>query len=510
MKEYDVIVIGSGNGGLSAACKLAKEGKKVAVFETHNIPGGCGTTFKRGRFEFEVALHQLNAIGSEEHPGLVRQIFNEYGIFDEIDWIQIKSLYKINLPSARGVTLPADRKEVQELLCKEFPHEADNIIRYYKMVYDFAAEIFAFKAKAGNSSGEPSALKRAIMKLGFPKVYPTLHKYGCLSTQDVLDEFFEDQELQLCLSAYWCFMGVPPTKFPFSILGLCTYGYIEEKPYYLKGGSQVMSMALTEAIRKFGSDVFLNNRVKRIIIEDNKAVGIVDSHDVEYRCKVVISNISPIHTYAGLLKDEEIPEDVNEYFKSYKVGISGFVLFIGLDCKPEDIGFTDSFNLIYSSLDANEDFKNSKLLDCTKDPIVATCYTIDDPSVSPEGTSIISTGILKYGDAWERLSPSEYHETKFRMARELLDRLEKRFPGLIEHIEEMEIATPLTFEHYLNHPGGAIYGFEQDLKSSVFFYPNDRFIKNLEFSSGWVNVCGFGPNYIYGYNLAKKLLSEGI
>ncbi len=57
LNKYDAIIIGAGNGGLSSALTLAKGGKKVCVFEKHNIPGGCGTSFKRGRFEFEVALH---------------------------------------------------------------------------------------------------------------------------------------------------------------------------------------------------------------------------------------------------------------------------------------------------------------------------------------------------------------------------------------------------------------------------------------------------------------------
>ena len=68
MAEYDVIVIGAGNGGLSAAVTFAQAGKKVAVFEKHNIPGGCGTSFCRGRFEFEVALHQLSSMGTAEKP----------------------------------------------------------------------------------------------------------------------------------------------------------------------------------------------------------------------------------------------------------------------------------------------------------------------------------------------------------------------------------------------------------------------------------------------------------
>ena len=508
MADYDVIVIGAGNGGLSAAVTFAQAGKKVAVFEKHNIPGGCGTSFCRGRFEFEVALHQLSSMGTAEKPGDLRVLFDQYGITDKIDWIQIESLYKINLPGGKGVALPADRYKAEETLIKAFPEEKDAIHRYYETVWKFNREIIAFTAKSANSSGEPSSIKKLVMKALFPKLYPTLAKYAVKSTDDVLNEFFKSKELQLCLSAYWCFMGMPPERFPFTILARCTYIYTEDKPYYLRGGSQVISQALTEAIKKAGGSVFFNTGVKKIVLKDGKASGIITEDGVEHTCKKIISNISPTVTYANLLDEKDIPKKAREYLKAYTVGISALTCFIGLDCPPETVGFTDSFNLTYDTLDANRDFMNSYELNTEIDPIVSTCYTVDDPSVSPKGTSIVTAGTLKYGEAWEKLSPEQYYKAKYDAANTIVDRLEKRYPGFRSHIEEMEIATPLTHMRYLNHPGGAIYGYEQDLKSSVFFFPRDTFIQNLDFASGWVNTCGFGPNYLYGNSVAKRILKE--
>lgn len=508
MDKYDVIVIGAGNGGLASAATLSSNGKKVAVFEKHNIPGGCGTSFRRGRFEFEVALHQLNGMNTKENAGPTRLLFRKWGIEDSIDWIPIETLYKVNLPDGRGVALPADKNGTVELLCKEFPQEADAIKSYVDMVWKFNEEIADFLAKSAKSPANPSELKKFITKTGFPKIYKVLAKYGVRSTQDVLDEFFKSEELKLCLSAYWCFMGMPPERFPFSILARCMYLYTVDMPYYLRGGSQVMSQGIMDSIRKNGSDVFLNCGVKRIVLENGKATGIEDEKGRIFKADKIISNISPTQTYAGLLKDEEVPEECRKYFRSYTTGISALTCFIGLDCPPSEIGFTDSFNLIYDSLDANKDFKNAYFTNTEVDPIVATCYTIDDPCVSPEGTSIITAGTLKYGEAWEKLTPEQYHKAKYDAADGVIRRLEKRFPGIREHIEEMEVATPLTHMRYLGHPGGAIYGYEQDLKSSVFFFPQDEFIEGLTFASGWVNTCGFGPNYQYGDKIAQAILKE--
>lgn len=508
MKQYDVIVIGGGNGGLASAATLAEKGKSVILFEKHNIPGGCGTSFRRGRFEFEVALHQLSHMGTKENPGPLRELFKRYGILDEINWIQIKELFRVNFPDGTGVSLPAERKQCEDFLCEEFPSQADGIRKYFETVYKFCAEAAEFAAKSAKSTGEPGALKKAIMKAGFPKLYPTLANYGLKSTQEVLDEFFTDSKLKLALSAYWCFMGVPPARFPFAILAKCTNFYLETKPYYLTGTSMMMNQAIMEAVQKMGGTVRLNCGVKRIILENGKSVGVIDESGEEYRAKKIISNISPLATYGNLLLPEEIPAAAREYLKPYTVGISAITCFIGLDCTPEEIGFTTSFTLNYESLDANEDFKDAYKLLPGNDPLVATCYTVDDPSVSPVGTSVITAGTLKYGEPWEKLPPEQYYEMKYEAGRRIVERLEKMYPGFAEHIEEMEIATPLTHMRYLGHPGGAIYGYEQDLMQSVFFFPTESKIENLEFASGWVNACGFGPNYTYADTVASKVAQE--
>lgn len=508
MQNYDVIVIGAGNGGLAAAATLAEKGKRVIVFEKHNIPGGCGTSFRRGRFEFEVALHQLSSMGTPAKPGPLREQFKRYGIENQIEWIEIKELFRVNFPDGTGISLPADRKKCEEHLISLFPQEKDGILRYFETVYAFCAESAAFAEKSAQSTGEPGALKKAVMKIGFPRLYPTLASYALKSTQEVLDEFFKAPKLQLALSAYWCFMGMPPARFPWSILAKCTNIYMEDKPFYLKGTSMMMNQAIMEAVGRMGGVVKLNCGVSRILMEKGKAVGVVDENGGEYRAKKIISNISPLATYGALLDEKDIPESAREYIKPYTVGISALTCFIGLDCTPEEIGFNTSFTLNYESLDANEDFKDAYRLLPENDPLVATCYTVDDPSVSPPGTSIITAGTLKYAEEWEKLTPEQYYEKKYEAGRRIVARLEKMYPGFTNHIEEMEVATPLTHMRYLNHPGGAIYGFEQDIMSSVFFFPTESKIENLEFASGWVNACGFGPNYMFADKVATQVAKE--
>lgn len=507
--HYDTIVIGAGNGGLSSAAKLALNGHKILVLERHNIPGGCGTSFRRGRFEFEVALHQLSSMGSPEDPGELRKLFREYGIEDKIEWIPIKSLYQVNLPSGLDQSIPADRQEAVKVLSERFPKEKDNVKRYFDTVYAFHEQTSAFMEASKNSSKKtPGELKKLLVSKLFGKKYPVLAKYALCSTQEVLDEFFEDKELQLCLSAYWCFMGMPPERFPFSILARCTAIYIEDGPYYLRGGSQVISQALADTIKEHGGTILYNCGAEEIIVEDGKARGVIDALGRRHTSRHIISGISPVDTYFNLVKDDQYTRKAKEYLSAYTVGISAITCFIGLDCTPEEIGFTDSFNLTYDNLECNETFDESHKLLPHIDPLINTCYTVDDPKVSPEGTSVITAGTLKYGRPWMGLSPEEYYEKKYEAGDIIVERLEKMYPGLREHIEEIEIATPLTHMRYLHHPEGAIYGFEQDLASSVFFFPREDQIENLTFANGWVNICGFGPNYMYGAQVAERILNE--
>ena len=78
-KKYDVIVVGAGNGGLVASATTAKAGLKTLLLEKHNLPGGCATSFVRGRFEFEPSLHELASVGTKEHPDSVDTIFTNLG-----------------------------------------------------------------------------------------------------------------------------------------------------------------------------------------------------------------------------------------------------------------------------------------------------------------------------------------------------------------------------------------------------------------------------------------------
>ena len=123
MNKYDVIVIGAGNGGLGAAVKVLTAGKTCLVLEKHNLPGGFATSFVRGRFEFEASLHEFNGIGTDQNPGSMRKLFEELGVADKIDWIQLHDAYHlISEEEGYDFTMPFGLDEFAEAcnkLCKD-------------------------------------------------------------------------------------------------------------------------------------------------------------------------------------------------------------------------------------------------------------------------------------------------------------------------------------------------------------------------------------------------------
>ena len=141
MQAYDAVVIGAGNGGLTAAATLAQKGLNVMLLERHNIPGGAATSFCRGRFEFEVALHQLSGLGTPEKPGLLRMELDKLGVMEDLEFVEISDLYNVVTPDGFRITLKTDRDETLSVLKDAFPHEKDAIQKYFDLMASYANDM---------------------------------------------------------------------------------------------------------------------------------------------------------------------------------------------------------------------------------------------------------------------------------------------------------------------------------------------------------------------------------
>ncbi|MEK6194814.1 MAG: NAD(P)/FAD-dependent oxidoreductase [Deltaproteobacteria bacterium] len=494
--DYDAVVIGAGNGGLTASATLARKGQKVLLLERHNIPGGCATSFCRGRFEFEIALHQLSGLGTPEKPGPLRMTLDSLGVMEDLEFVEIQDLYSVHMPGGFNTTLKTDKNQIVAELKEKFPHEKESIDGFFDLVYKYANDMvgaFIFR------DPEPSREK-----------YPNMYRYALRNAKEVLDDYFKDPVLKAVISVYWGYLGVSTDQLSFAYLAMLLFQYIEFKPFHVKGGSQALSNAILNALLVAGGRARFNCGAQRIIVEDNPVIGVVTDEGDTVETRYVVSNISPMETYTNLVGKNLIPDNTLQEMNSRMLSNSAFTMFIGFDCEPDELNIHESTNFLMASTDITRSLHDRMgRVDIQDELLVMSCYDISDPSFSPPGTCQVNLVTLKYGDPWLNIPTGQYHETKFRCAESMLKRTEEIFPNIRQHIEEVDVGTPLTHMRYLGHPAGAVYGFEARTKDSFFFQPGRHTpVKGLNFAGAWVGDGGFEPTLRSGVAAAKSILRQ--
>jgi phytoene dehydrogenase-like protein len=496
MEGYDAIVIGAGNGGLTASAALAQKGLNVLLLEKHNVPGGCATSFCRGRFEFEVALHQLSGMGTVEKPGPLRMTLGSLGVLDDLEFVEMPDLYSVVMSDGFNLTLKPDRNQVVMALQERFPNEKEAINGFFDLCYQYAQEMlgaFYFRDPA------PSREK-----------YPVLYEYAFKTGSEVLDTFFSDPLLKAVLSVYWGYVGLPPNRLAFPYLAMLFFVYIEFKPFHIKGGSQALSNAIVNRFLTHGGTARFQCGVRKIVVEDGAVKGVITEEGERIPTRFVVSNASQVSTYTQLIDPNHVEEKALREMRGRSLSPSAFTLFAGFDCEPKDMGITETTTFFLENINFDDRvLSRMREIEIGDQLMVSSCYDVADPDFSAPGTSQANIVTLKYGEPWLSIPPSRYHETKFRCAEEMLQRVEAIYPNVREHMEELEVATPLTHMRYLGHPAGAIYGFEQYTKDSMFFQPG-RYssVEGLYFAGGWVGDCGFQPTLETGLSAAKTIIRK--
>ena len=496
MEQYDAVVIGAGNGGLTASAGLAQKGLNVLLLERHNIPGGCATSFCRGRFEFEVALHQLSGMGTPEKPGPLRMSLASLGVLDDLEFVEMPDLYSVSIPDGFRLTLKADKNQAISELEDKFPHQKEAINKFFDLAYQYANQMLAaFYFKDPDPSREK---------------FPVLYSHAFKPASEVIDEIFSDPLLKCVISVYWGYLGLPSNRLSFAYFAMLFFVYMEFKPFHIKGGSQALSNAIVNKFLSHGGRARFNCGERKIIVENGAVKGVISENGEHIETEYVISNASQVITYAQLIDPENVPNGVLREMGGRSLSPSAFTMFIGFDCEPGELGIAETTNFLIDNPDtADKVTERMDSVDIDDELMVLSCYDVADPSFSPPGTCQANIVTLKYGEPWMRIPPTQYHRAKYRCAESMLRRVEAIFPDVRKHIEEAEVATPLTHMRYLGHPNGAIYGFEQHTKDSMFFQPG-RYspIEGLFFASGWIGDCGFQPTLQAGMSAAKSVLKK--
>jgi prolycopene isomerase len=493
-EHHDAIVIGAGLGGLAAATTLAHEGLDVLLLERHNVPGGYATSFVRGRYEFEVALHGLSGIGPPERRGNVYRVLEHLGVTDKVEFLHVPNLYRAVFPDL-DITLPVGREAFEARLAETFPGEAQGIHHFTERVFRFCREYASFLRQ-----------RRRIHPATIPVRFPHFIRYLPTTWGQVLDRDVQDPRARAVLSQYWGYVGLPPSQISFVYFANTLAAYVRRGAAFPKGRSQALSSAFLTRFEELGGETRLNCGVQRITTTDGRVTGVITDEGHEIGADWIVSNADPITTCRDMIGTDKVPPSFFARLQSSEVAASTVNVYLGVARPPEDLGLTEHEIFLNANYDFERHYEAIKAI-TPPEAIAVTCYNAVYPEISPPGTCIVVLTALAYGEPWSKVPPSEYVDTKNRIADAMIDMAEKVAPGLREHSEVAEVSTPLTNMRYASTLGGSIYGFSQPPRDNMVWRMGYRGpLERLYFAGAWAQPGGgFEPAMMSGRRAARAI-----
>ncbi|MCB1172741.1 MAG: NAD(P)/FAD-dependent oxidoreductase [Leptospiraceae bacterium] len=455
--EYDVIVIGSGIGGLAAASFLARlQNKRVLVLERHFKIGGFTHIFKRKqKYLWDVGIHYIGNVGEGQ---MMRGIFDAL-TQSQVKWQQMPHIFEKFVYPEFTFDVPSNEEEYIKALQERFPDEARAISNYFRDIKS-TANWFA------------RHITMKAMPRGISAVAHLLELYGkgsaLMKTADYMDQNFRDPNLKAILCSQWGDYGLPPTKSAFVMHSLVASHYLEGG-WYPVGGSGTIAASIVPQLESRGGAALVDHTVDRILVENGKAVGVQCRYVTgdreqakEYRAPVIISNAGALNTYLHLLPPD-YPLPFRDQLKPELNSISCVTLYLGLNKDPRSLGFQGENHWIFSSTNHDQNFANrAELLEGKPGGAFLSFPSLKDDESEGHTAEIIAfcdyEPFRKWADKPWMKRGADYLELKSKIAATLLDYIEQHYPGFKAMVEYQELSTPLSNSHFANHVDGSIYG----------------------------------------------------
>jgi phytoene dehydrogenase-like protein len=434
----EVIVIGAGIAGLSAACYAQMNGYKSRIFEMHDKPGGLCTAWDRKGYTVDGCIHWL--VGSAPGNGLY-PMWLELGMIQGLKFVDLDQFYRYESPNGDSFTMYTNIDKLEEELKRCGPEDAAlatdlcNAMRRLSrmsMPMDTAPELQSFLDKA-----------KSMVKMA-PYI-KDLGKWAGQTVQD-LSQRFKSQLIRESF-AFW------PQDF--SVMGLMiTVAWMHSKVAgYPIGGSMPMMRAIEKRYASMGGEIIYKARVKKVLVEHGRAAGVVLENGEEHRADYVISAADGHATIFDMLEGKYVNDTIRGYYDSIPI-------------------FTP---IIFAALGVNREFKDMPQMISGITIGLPQPVTIGglpqtrlhvrinnfDPTMAPAGKTVLACMIDSDYGYWKKLKtePARYREEKERVAETVKAILERRFPGISRQVEMTDIATPVTFERYTGNWQGCYEGF---------------------------------------------------
>ena len=475
MKEhYDVVIIGSGIGGLVSSIILAKEGYSVCVLEKNNQFGGNLQTFVRDKTIFDTGIHYIGGLSEGQN---LNRYFKYLGIMDHLklkkldeNGFDIISFEEENeqYPHAQGYDNFVNQ------LVKFFPDEKKSIETYCQKLIEVCDSFSLYNL---NNEGKYDS------------------KVLTLNAKKCIDEVTQNQRLRDVLAATnFLYAGIADMS-PFYVHALSVNSYIQSSYRCINGGSQITKQ-LIKQLKKYGGEVYKYKEVVKLDVEDGNVNSAKMKDGSSVGADIFISNIDP-KTTLKMAGEANFRKSFLNRINSLEGIISAFSLYIVF--KPETFKYQNyncyhfkNSNVVWTAYEYNE----------TNWPLgyMASMNASGKDEVWADGMTFIT--YMKYEELQEWQDTfnttadkndrgESYEEFKARKTERFLQEIEIKFPGIRDCIKSIHTSTPLSYRDYIGGSSGNMYGYVKDCNNPMksFIAPKTK-LNNLYLTGQSINMHG--------------------
>jgi phytoene dehydrogenase-like protein len=436
--SQSIIIIGGGIAGLATGCYARMNGYEARIFEMRDKPGGLCTAWKRGDYTIDGCLHWL--VGSA--PG--NDFYNywrELGMIQGQTIINMDQFFRYEAADGRVFTMYSNADRLEQHMLELAPEDATPIREFCQAVRRFS--------RFNMLPGKPSEISSVFDKIKmFVKILPFLgifRRWSKLTVADISSKF-KSPLLREALKLWGD---------QFAGLGLLvTLGWLHHKVAgYVIGGSMPLARAVEKRFLDLGGNIIYKSRVEKILVENDRAVGVRLENGEEHRADIVISAADGRTTIFDFLGGKYIDDTIRGYYE--KLAIFSPLIYVGLGVNRKFDDLPRLASLDYIVLD-----KPARIADRDYDRVPVRVNNFD-PTMAPEGKTVLIIMLDTDYDYWKTLRQDmpRYKEEKEKTAQTLIGVLDRRFPGLAEQVEMTDVSTPVTFERYTGNWKGSFEGW---------------------------------------------------